>query len=725
MAQNQEDAMRRSQRKQVMWLWAGLVLALAGPRHAIALPVVLHAIEASLTNAPAHPLAQAVDGNCSPDNGWTFTEGQFNEQYAVFATDKPLAAAFCQLQFSFLSPVTNAHFGDFEVDVTSDERPGIKGRWLPLIPETGAANCPEGVRIFGATTRIETQCGVAVVTLRARVPFSGITGIRLRFFAATDDPAGKHPRAIGCAPDGTFILTEFRVETDPQRTSNIALGRQVYCSHAVAAGLPSRNLTDGFFSTYSHPAPTAGTNVFFELDLGRLVRLDHIVIRGREDGTEDDRCGAYRVELLTESGGFEGRTQWAGIIRGNGARLPVGGADVIRTRDGTGEFAGRRIRIYNHSGLTSQPQISEIEVYPALQPFVQEWLADGRVLRGAEGIMVPARTRELSFNVTCTNSAFVPNSLLYRWRLPGRDNIWRETSPEGRATIAPPLPPGQFKLELQACHSDGEWAEAVQSIPFIVAAPWWQNPRSVAMVIGAGMLLVAAGWWRIYTLRMNRRLALAQRNVELHRERLRIARDMHDEMGARLTYIALLADRTRREKDAAVEARDEQLQGLADSARSAVAALDGIVWAVNPGHDTVGDLVDYLCEYAGSYLKPIGIECSFDFKIAEPKRPLTLAIRHELLMAVKEALQNVVKHAHATAVCLACRDAGGRLEILVEDDGCGLEQAASGRDRSGLLNMRRRLTELGGQCEISVGAHGSGTRVSFSIELDLDEAKKK
>jgi signal transduction histidine kinase len=703
--------------------WAGLLLGLAEVRPACALPVTLSAVETSAADVPTHPLAAAVDGVFSPANGWSITQGQFQEQFAIFAPDKPLTATFCQLQFSFLSQITNAHFSEFEVDVTSDEQPAIKGRWTPLIPDQWTANCLDGVGVYGPTVRIQTHCPVTTVTLHSRLPFSGVTGIRLRLFTVARD--STRPAAVGCAGDGTFVLTEFRVEIDPQRTSNIALGRQAYCSCWVSVSSPARNLTDGYFSTYSQPLPSmTDTNTFFELDLGRLVALDHIVIRGREGGTEADRLSTYRVQLLTESGGFAGQTQWQGIIHSDGSRLTAGGADIIRSQAGTGEFIGRRIRVYNQSGLTNQPQISEIEVYPVLRLSAQDWLADGRPLSQANEITVPARTRELIFSITCTNNAFLPNTLGYRWRLAGLDDQWHETDTGGRVTMSPPSP-GRFKLELQARHSDGEWAEAGQFIPFSVAAPWWQNPRSVALAMSAGMLLVAALWWRLYALRVNRRLSLAQRNVELQQERLRIARDMHDDIGARLTYIALLADRTRRVKDTSGEARDEQLQGLAENARSAVGALDGIVWAVNPEHDTVGDLVDYLCEYAGSYLKPAGIECRFDFQITEPNRPLTLAIRHELLMAVKEALQNIVKHAQASAVLLACRDAGGRLEIFVEDDGCGFEKVEPSLDQSGLNNMRHRLGELGGQCEITAGDRACGTRVSFSVALSRHADKNQ
>ena len=709
--------MKINRRTLTFLFWNGLVLGVVGLRMAGASPVTLLAVEASATNAPTHPLAAAVDGVLSPDNGWSVAAGtQFQEQYAVFAPTKPITATFCQFQFSFLSLVANAHFSDFEVDVTSDEHPVIKGRWVPLIPESGMANCPDSLKVYGPTIHIDTRCAVTAVSVRARMPFSGITGIRLRLFTILRESG--HRASVGCAADGSFILTEFHVEADPNRTSNIALGCQAYCSCWVQVHLPLSNLTDGFLSTYSQPDPAmTDSNTFFELDLGRIVNLDHIVIHGREDGTKADCLSTYRVELLTESGGFAGRKPWQAVVHGDGGRLPVGDADIIRAQSGKGEFVGRRIRIYNQSGYSNQPQISEIEVYPALQLCCKNWFADGRSLNEAIEMLVPANTHKLTFAVSCTNYVFPFNTLTYRWRFAGQDNPWHEIGSDGHVTLTPVPPPGRFNLELQACHSDGEWDAGVQFVPFTIATPWWQNRRSQAMVVGAVTLLTAAGWWWIYAVRIRRQLALTHGKLEIHRERLRIARDMHDEMGAQLTHIALLADRTYREKNAPAEARDEQLQGLAKSARAAVAALDGIVWAVNPKHDTTGALADYLCEYAGNYLKPAGVECRFDYQITNPDHSLLLAARHELLMAVKEALQNVVKHAHATTVNLACHDVGGRLEILVEDDGCGFSPTAQRLGRNGLKNMKLRLSEIGGEFSINPGEQGRGTRIRFSLEL--------
>jgi signal transduction histidine kinase len=148
-----------------------------------------------------------------------------------------------------------------------------------------------------------------------------------------------------------------------------------------------------------------------------------------------------------------------------------------------------------------------------------------------------------------------------------------------------------------------------------------------------------------------------------------------------------------------------------------VAALDNIVWAVNPQHDTVGSLADYVCDYAPTYLQAAGIECRLDIQVALSGRPLGLTVRHSLLMAIKEALQNAVKHSQANTVHVGIHEQNGELEISIRDNGGGVPDQRVGVDQSGLNNMRQRLAELGGQCEIVSARNQPGTCVFFRLLL--------
>jgi len=693
-----------------------LVLALGGVApQAQAVPVRLRAVEASAEERD-FPLTATVDGIVAAGNGWGILHSLPGEQYGAFATDKPLNAAMCQFQFAFQSGISNAHFRDFEIDVTTDEHPTVRGRWMPLIPDRAVTDCPDGVQLLGPVIRLRPDCGLTLVTVWARAPFRDITGFRLKLFNVERD--GRP--SIGCSAQGGFVLTELRIETEPQRGSNIALGRQIYCSRGVPGGLPMRNLTDGFYSTYSHPDPQyGGATAFFELDLGRMVFLDHITIRGRDQGRDTDRLATYRVELLTESGGFPGQVQWKSGQRLSAGPLPLGGAEVLRVGDGLGVFHARRILIHNQSEQNSQPQIAEVEVYPALFPQARDWLVDGRAAPAGAEVAIPAGARRIEFAIRCGAFEELADTLSYRWRLSGWQDAWQETGTDGRVTLTPAPPPGRFRLELQARHSDGLWDESGLPVTLRVAVPWWRNPLLLGLILAGSLVLLTAGWWRVNALVMKRRLARAEAHLDLQRERLRIARDMHDDMGARLTHIALLADRARQEARTRPAEQPQLLASLAEHARAAVSALDAIVWAVNPQHDSLGDLADYLADYVPAYLKPAGLECRLELQITTPRRSLGLTLRHALIMAVKEALQNVVRHAAATQVHLAVRDTDGRLEVTVTDDGRGLGQPGSGATHSGLDNMRQRLAEVGGTCDLGPGEDGGGTRVRLQVPLPV------
>ena len=207
---------------------------------------------------------------------------------------------------------------------------------MPLVLEPASA-ADSSVTLPGVTVVLmEKRAAPFVLTVRARVPFDGITGFRLKIFPETSASGEGTP---GRGPGGSFLLGGFRVESDTPRSSNLAFERPVYCSREVQAGLPSRNLTDGFHATWSQPAANpAQPEGFFQMDLGQLTPLDHLVVRRRPAPDGGTPPGAYHVELLTESGGFEGSVIWRADRPADRARRA---ADIIRAADGQGEFTGR------------------------------------------------------------------------------------------------------------------------------------------------------------------------------------------------------------------------------------------------------------------------------------------------------------------------------------------------------------------------------------------------
>jgi len=207
----------------------------------------------------------------------------------------------------------------------------------------------------------------------------------------------------------------------------------------------------------------------------------------------------------------------------------------------------------------------------------------------------------------------------------------------------------------------------------------------------------------------------------LERERARIARDMHDDLGASLTQITIASQLARLDPP---EEASGHIDEIAAIAQRTVTALDEIVWAVNPRNDTLPALIGYLTQHAVDFLTAAEIACEVEIPESLPVCPLPAHSRHHLFLVVKETLNNVVKHAGASHVRFKVELPQGALRITIADNGCGFI-AGSGRAGSdGLLNLRERMKELGGDCQIDSDP-SRGTRIVFELPLpDFHGIKK-
>jgi signal transduction histidine kinase len=287
---------------------------------------------------------------------------------------------------------------------------------------------------------------------------------------------------------------------------------------------------------------------------------------------------------------------------------------------------------------------------------------------------------------------------------------------EGVATYEG-LAPGTYTFRVAAFRANGDPAGEEQRLQVVVVPPFHQRRD----VWAAGALgLVAAGVFAGRTIsarRMKRKLEALERAHALERERARIARDLHDEIGAALTEIAMQADAVRHEvADVASPDALQLTDGICRSAVSLVRSVDAIVWAVNPANDTLNRFAAYLVQSTEQFLDAAGLSMRFQVPSPLPETPLAGTIRHRLLLAVREALNNVVKHAQAQAVTLSLRLADGMLAITIEDDGVGFDcsRPPADAEHDGLENMRARMREIGGTCTID-SAPGTGTRIMLRL----------
>jgi signal transduction histidine kinase len=312
-----------------------------------------------------------------------------------------------------------------------------------------------------------------------------------------------------------------------------------------------------------------------------------------------------------------------------------------------------------------------------------------------------------------------PDRMRFRHRLVGLDADWVDAGADRVASYWR-VPPGRYRFEVSAHNGDGVWNTTGASLALVVLPHFWQTWWFITLAC-AGLLSGVAGTARYVE---KRKVKVKVQRLELEgameRERARIAQDLHDDLGAGLTEIGLTSELV---QDASVppdEARG-YLKEIGTRARELAAAMDEIVWAVNPRNDLVLSVAAYFSQFAERLLKPAGIGCRLDIERDLPALPLKVEQRHSLFLAYKEALTNVVKHAHATELRLSVRVQKRVLVVGVEDNGRGFVPDAPPPGADGLRNMRERLGQMGGSCEIT-SAPRQGTKIIFRLPLAMSSA---
>jgi signal transduction histidine kinase len=291
-----------------------------------------------------------------------------------------------------------------------------------------------------------------------------------------------------------------------------------------------------------------------------------------------------------------------------------------------------------------------------------------------------------------------------------------------RAAFYNYLPAANYRFRVMACNGDGVWTAGAAELRFSVLRHFWQAWWFMGLA-GLGVLTSVGGTVRfVEKRRLHKRLERLERERALERERTRIAQDLHDEMGAKLCRILFLSEHARRPSLQPSELKPE-MDSIASASREVLQSLDEIVWAVNPRNDSLEHVASYINQYAQDYFHGTGIECELNIPARFPFCPLSSQMRHHLFLATHEALTNVLKHSGATQARIAMKHEDGVLEISVADNGKGLPvpaiESANGDPGAGdgLRNMRQRLQDMGGHCDIE-SVPGKSTTIRFVLPLN-------
>ena len=260
-------------------------------------------------------------------------------------------------------------------------------------------------------------------------------------------------------------------------------------------------------------------------------------------------------------------------------------------------------------------------------------------------LQIPPGRHRLEFAFTPGLSFVAPESVRFRYRLENLDSGWTEAGSK-RAADYNYVPPGHYVFHVVACNNSEVWNEDGASLEFIQMPYFWQTWWFGAGMGAAALGLVGMVVWLDTRRRMHRKMEILERQKAVEQERARIARGhtTDEELGSSLTRITMLSEPARHEPPIAGASGVNQIYTIA---RHLTHTMDEIVWAVNPQHDTLEGLVNYLKKFALDFLAVAGIRCRLDLPMEIPAAPLTAETRHNLFLAFKEGLHNTVKHAEA------------------------------------------------------------------------------
>lgn len=305
----------------------------------------------------------------------------------------------------------------------------------------------------------------------------------------------------------------------------------------------------------------------------------------------------------------------------------------------------------------------------------------------------------------------------YRYRLVGYDKDWVRAPaiPEARYNR---LPAGHYQFEIMVANNEGVWSAPVPLLTLAITPPYWQTwwfRVAVALVVLAAIF----GFFR-YLLRrkMEKQRRLLEQQLAVNHERMRISRDMHDELGTGLSKIALLSEVAKTQPIAGHE--HKIIHEINDTSRNLSDKMGEIIWALNPHNDTLGNLAAYLKEYVYETTDALPVRVTVDFPDNIPEISLRHLVRRQLLLVTKEALNNALKHAGAATLRFSLVIHADSILFTVQDDGAGfanrpVQQAANGK-RNGLANMQARMESIDGFLEI-VSTTGTGTAIRYGIPL--------
>ncbi len=399
--------------------------------------------------------------------------------------------------------------------------------------------------------------------------------------------------------------------------------------------------------------------------------------------------------------------------------------NAFKTKDGRLVFATERgLAIVNPAAIKPNPLPPPVVIESVR---VDDTLINVENAFSGPLVLEPGQRR---IEFTYTGLSFTaPERVRFKRRLEGLESQWIDARGE-RTALYSYIPPGKYVFRVIASNNNNVWntegcSLAVVVLPYFWETLWFKLLSLLFLLISSGAIIRA-----LVRKRMQRKLFELERLNAIEMERSRIARDMHDDLGAQLTRITMLSETTF--KDLGDPAKTGSgLRKIYDTARSVTGPMDEIVGAVNPKHDSRHSLVTYFENFAHEVLEAAGIRCRLDLPVEFPSWRPSSEVRHNLFLAFKEALNNAVRHSGADTVTVALEVGKDDCRLTVSDNGRGLRNEPQENEVSreqgrvasgnGIANMSERMSRIGGTCEVR-NLPGEGCVVSFIVPVHLSES---
>ena len=317
----------------------------------------------------------------------------------------------------------------------------------------------------------------------------------------------------------------------------------------------------------------------------------------------------------------------------------------------------------------------------------------------------------LSFTVAAT-SFIDERSIKYSYLLEGSGNkTWSEPSNNSTFNFLN-LSPGNYTLKLRSEFPEAMYPLQTIDYSFTILPPWWHTWWFFSGVGVATLAILFLGIRFYYRRKLEKEKIISERQQAIEKERTRIATDMHDDFGAGLSRIKFLSETIgiKKQKQLPFE---EDISKIREYSHEMIDKMGEIVWALNEKNDSLSDLLSYTRSYTVEYLSQSGITCSIDSPDIFPVSFVTGEFRRNIFLSVKEILHNIVKHAQANQVTITIQIDPG-LCINIRDDGIGFDPAKTRLYSNGLINIKKRMTDIGGIMEIE---NENGTMIKLKAPL--------